>query len=92
MLGIFEKGDDFMQKSVKVGAGVLAALIVVILGTSLALHFSQKSHDRLDFSIDVAYPENKAFVPGEIIARTLVEIMNNELTRERLGNYTFGLY
>ena len=46
---------------------------------NVALHFGQKRHDRLDYSIDVAFPPGKPFVPGEIYATTMAEIMDHEL-------------
>jgi hypothetical protein len=68
-----------MEKNPKTALSVLVLIVVVILGVSLALHFGQKAHDRLAFSIDQAYPPDQPFVPGEIFARTVVEIMDNEL-------------
>jgi hypothetical protein len=59
------------------GAIVLAVFIVIILG----LHFGQKRHDRLDYSVSEAFPPDKPFVPGEIYATTLAAIMENELNR-----------
>lgn len=72
----------FLLRS-RAAAIILAAFIAwgaIILG----LHFGQKRHDRLDFSIDKAFPPDKPFVPGEIYATTMAEIMNHEL------NGTFG--
>src|SRR5512146_1857246 len=59
------------------GAIVLATFILIILG----LHFGQKSHDRLAYSVSQAFPPDKPFVPGEIYATTLAAIMENELNR-----------
>ena len=72
----------FLVRS-RAATAVVAALVVwgaIILG----LHFGQKRHDRLDFSIDQAFPPDKPFVPGEIYATTMAEIMDHEL------NGTFG--
>jgi hypothetical protein len=55
--------------------GVVAFLIVI----NLALHYGQKSHDRLDYDVNTAFPPDKPFVPGEIYATTLAEIMDHEL-------------
>jgi hypothetical protein len=55
--------------------GVVALLIVI----NLALHFGQKYHDRLDYDVNTAFPSDKPFVPGEIYATTLAEIMDHEL-------------
>jgi hypothetical protein len=58
-------------------------LIVVVLAgwgaIILALHFGQKHHDRLGFDINQAFPPGKPFVPGEIYATTMAEIMDHEL-------------
>ncbi len=56
-----------------------AALFLIWLGGSLALHFGQKYHDRLDYDIDLQFPPDKPFVPGEIYASTLAAIMDHEL-------------
>lgn len=62
----------------RIGIAVLGAL--VLLGViNVALHFGQKRHDRLDYSIDAAFPPGKPFVPGEIYATTMAEIMDHEL-------------
>jgi len=68
-----------MGKDSKLGLVGLVLLVGVVLGVALALHFAQKSHDHLRYSIEEAYPNESPFVPGEILARTLVEIMDNEL-------------
>jgi hypothetical protein len=73
-----------MNRNFKLALAVLAALVLVLAGSSLALHFMQKSHNHLHYSVDEAFPVEKPTVSGEIIARTLVEVMNNEL------NATFG--
>jgi hypothetical protein len=57
-------------------AGVIAALWFVAV---LALHIGQKNHDRLDYQVDQVFPPDKPFVPGEIYATTLAEIMDHEL-------------
>lgn len=67
----------------RIGIAVLGFL--VLLGAiNLGLHFGQKRHDRLDFNIDTAFPPDKPFMPGEIFATTMAEIMDHEL------NGTFG--
>lgn len=67
-----------MNKKLRAAVFILIAGVLVILGSSLALHFAQKSHNHLEFVSDEAYP-TEDFVSGEIIARTLVETMENEL-------------
>jgi hypothetical protein len=59
----------------------LAAAIAfaIFILANLGLHFGQKSHDRLDYSVSQAFPPDKPFVPGEIYAATLAAIMENEL-------------
>jgi hypothetical protein len=63
-------------RRILIGASLLVALIIAI---NLALHFGQKAHDHLAFSVDQAYPPDKPFVPGEIYASTLAAIMDHEL-------------
>jgi hypothetical protein len=58
---------------------VLGAIAALIIGLNLGLHFGQKTHDRLDHDIERAFPPGKPFVPGEIYATTLAEIMDHEL-------------
>lgn len=53
--------------------------LALLLAINLALHFGQKSHDRLPFDINKAFPPGKEFKPGEIYATTLAEIMEHEL-------------
>src|SRR5437899_5701250 len=65
-----------MLKRAALALGSALALLVVI---NLALHFGQKLHDRLDYNVDEAFPPNQAFVPGEIYATTLAEIVDHEL-------------
>lgn len=62
----------------RIGIG-LGAIVVLFIAINLALHFGQKHHDRLDYSVDTMFPPDKPFVPGEIYATTLAEIMDHEL-------------
>src|SRR5947209_929555 len=57
----------------------IGAVMLLLLAIELALHFGQKAHDRLDYNVDRAYPPDKPFVPGEIYASMLAEIMDHEL-------------
>lgn len=59
-----------------IAAAIVFAIFILI---NLGLHFGQKSHDRLDYSVSQAFPPDKPFVPGEIYAATLAAIMENEL-------------
>ena len=63
-------------KRVGIAAAAAAAVFLLII---LGLHFGQKSHDRLDYSIDQVFPPNQPFVSGEIYASTLAAIMDHEL-------------
>ena len=63
-------------KRIGIALSGIAALFIVI---NLALHFGQKYHDRLDYDVERAFPSDKPFVPGEIYATTLAEIMDHEL-------------
>jgi hypothetical protein len=58
--------------------------LVVFVAINLGLHFGQRRHNHLDYSIDEAFPPDKPFVPGEVFATTLAELMDHEL------NGTFG--
>jgi hypothetical protein len=66
-----------LNKLAIAGAIALSVWFLIILG----LHFGQKSHDRLDYSMSDTFPPDKPFVPGEIFATTLAAIMDNELNR-----------
>jgi hypothetical protein len=55
------------------------AVLAVWFAIILALHFGQKSHDQLSYKVEQAFPSDKPFIPGEIYATTLAEIMDHEL-------------
>jgi hypothetical protein len=59
----------------------VAIVLAVFVLINLGLHFGQKSHDRLNYSVNQAFPPDKPFVAGEIYATTLAAIMENELDR-----------
>lgn len=59
--------------------GLAGAAAVLLLALNLGLHFAQKAHDRLDYDIERAFPPDKPFVPGEIFATTLANIVEHEL-------------
>src|SRR5271170_2118521 len=63
-------------KRIGILAGAASAILLVII---LALHFGQIYHDKLPFEIDREFPPDKPFIPGEIYATTLAEIMDHEL-------------
>jgi hypothetical protein len=65
-------------KKFAIAAAIVLAIFVLI---TLGLHFGQKSHDRLNYSVNQAFPPDKPFVAGEIYATTLAAIMENELNR-----------
>ena len=71
-------GDNQQMSLKRIGIAVGAAIALLLL-INLALHFGQESHDRLDFDIELAFPTDKPFIPGEIYATTLAEIMDHEL-------------
>jgi len=59
----------------------LAAVILTLLVFGpLVLHFSQKGHNTLAFDARSAFPPGKPFVPGEIFATTLAELVDHELS------------
>ena len=63
-------------KRLALAAGAVAVVWFAII---LALHFGQKSHDQLPFSVEQAFPPDKPFMPGEIYATSLAAIMDHEL-------------
>jgi hypothetical protein len=68
-----------MNRNARNALLALAAVVLVFAGGSLALHFGQKAHNQMDYSVEVAFPEGQPTLPGEIIARTLVEVVSHEL-------------
>jgi hypothetical protein len=61
-------------------AGFIAGVAIVVWFVAvLGLHWGQIHHDRLDYAIDQTFPPEKPFMPGEIYATTLAEIMDHEL-------------
>jgi hypothetical protein len=60
--------------------GILAAVaLAILIAINLALHFGQIYHDRLPFDVDREFPAGKPFIPGEVYATTLAEIVDHEL-------------
>jgi hypothetical protein len=55
-------------------------LVLAFLVTPVALHFAQKRHDRLPFDVAAAYPADRSIRSGEVFARTLLEILDHELS------------
>jgi hypothetical protein len=62
-------------KRIAVIAGVALAILLAI---NLALHFGQIHHNRLP-DVDREFPAGKPFVPGEVYATALAEIVDHEL-------------
>jgi hypothetical protein len=67
--------------SLKKFAIAVAIVLAIFVLINLGLHFGQKSHDRLNYSVNQAFPPDKPFMAGEIYAATLAAIMENELNR-----------
>ena len=63
-------------KRLGIAAGAVIVLWIAII---LALHFGQIHHDHLNFDVNMAFPPNQPFMPGEIYATTLAEIVDHEL-------------
>jgi len=63
-------------KRIGIMAGVAFAILIAI---NLGLHLGQISHDRLNYDVEREFPAGKPFIPGEIYASTLAEIMDHEL-------------
>jgi len=68
-----------MGRHTKIALAGAAALVLVLAGSGLVLHFMQKSHNHLDFSVEETFPEGVSAMPGEIVAYTLLEVMAHEL-------------
>lgn len=58
---------------------VLGVIVVVYCAALVALHFGQKSHNEVDLELDVLYPADQPYVPGEIIGTALIRVMEREL-------------
>jgi len=63
-------------KRISIGGAVLLVVWVAVI---LGLHFGQKRHDQLNYSISRKFPPDTPFASGEIYATTLSAIMENEL-------------
>jgi hypothetical protein len=63
-------------KRIGILTGVALAILIAI---NLALHFGQIYHDRLPFDVEREFPLAKPFIPGEVYATTLAEIVDHEL-------------
>ena len=63
-------------KRIGILAGAAFATLFVII---VALHFGQISHDKLPFVVDSVFPPDKPFIPGEVYATTMAEIVDHEL-------------
>jgi len=68
-----------MERNVKIGGIIACALLLVFLVGSIALHFSQKAHNRIALDLDAEFPPEKDHLPGEILATVLAKIMDHEL-------------
>jgi hypothetical protein len=64
-----------LKKLAIAATAVLAVFLLVIV----SLHFGQKHHNRLPYSVEQTFPPDKPFIPGEIYATTLAAIMDHEL-------------
>ncbi len=73
------KGSIEMDVQWKRKGIILAGVVVLYLGVTVGLHFGQKAHNHLDLVVDEAFPRQKAYVPGEILAEVLARIMEHEL-------------
>ena len=60
-----------MNRTTNIALVALAAVVLLTVGTSIALHFAQKSHNHMHYSAAEVFPEGKGAAPGEIIAQTL---------------------
>jgi hypothetical protein len=71
---------DILQRALRSRTGTIVIVALALWGAIiLGLHFGQKRHDVLPFDINQAFPPGKPFIPGEIYATTMAEIMDHEL-------------
>src|SRR5258708_5590598 len=60
--------------------GICATVaLATLIAINFALHVGQIYHDRLPFDVDREFPVAKPFIPGEVYATTLAEIVDHEL-------------
>ncbi len=53
--------------------------MVALLVAPLVLHFTQKRHNQLDFDLQRVFPEGKRIVGGEVLASTVIALVEHEL-------------
>ena len=68
-----------MDRNLKMGGIILGTVLLAFLVGSIALHFSQKAHNRIHLVLEEEFPPDKSHVPGEILATVLARIMEHEL-------------
>jgi hypothetical protein len=65
------------RRRIAVSAGIVIGLVCV--AGPLVLHFGQKRHNVLAFSVAAQFPADKPIVGGEVFATTTIAIMQHEL-------------
>jgi hypothetical protein len=68
-----------MDRDFRTGGLIAGGLLLVFLVGTVALHFGQKSHNRLPLALEEEFPPGKEFASGEILAAVLARIMEHEL-------------
>jgi len=59
---------------------VVAVLVVLgLLATPLVLHFTQRTHDRLELDLGTRFPDNAPIVGGQVFATVLADVVEHEL-------------
>jgi hypothetical protein len=58
---------------------LLGVLVLAIAAIPIVLHFAQKRHDVLPFTVQTAFPPGESIVPGEAFAATLIALIEHEL-------------
>ena len=58
----------------------LGLLAVAIIATPVALHLLQRRHNVLPYDVATVFPDGKAIVPGEVLAGTLIALVEHELS------------
>jgi hypothetical protein len=65
------------------GAALSATLVVLALAavvTPVALHVLQRRHDVLAYDVAAEFPAGRTIVPGEALARTVIALVEHELS------------
>lgn len=62
-----------------VPVAAISVVVLLCMAGPLVLHFGQKRHNVLPFSVEAQFPTEKPIVGGEVFATTMIAIMEHEL-------------